>query len=356
MNRVLLVGFVAVGAAVAAGCPSAVDPGDPTPSAVEPPAECAALWDDASVQDRWSSLASLTDPVWAGWAPVDATIVWAEEVDAGWCHALWSGGAVAGYALLENGPTYGFGAYGYLMPWSNGGFLDDLVVQPPSVTDWLTGEGVESAVLLPRQSSFDALVQVQLPIHEAFHVTVQGPSWFGELADDWPAWMRLDLPRAELEACYQAGDFGAEHGALVEAVEAALGGDDVCSAAQGFIAARAARHAAADAAGLTIGSTDPLGCADAEAVYEGLEGIADAVSWGPLVDAGIASDAEWLSRLEATNAGADPFYQLGSGQLFALDRAGADATAIVSAFIAGTSADAGVHALFVAEIDALCGR
>lgn len=344
-----------VGAALL-GCPSAVEPGDPTPAPVEPPAECAALWDDASVQDRWSSLASLTDPVWAGWSPADATIVWAEEVDGGWCHALWSGGAVAGYALLEDGPTYGFGAYGYLMPWSNGGFLDDLVVQPASVTDWLAEHGVESAVLLPRESSFDALVQLQLPIHEAFHVAVQGPTWFGEPAVSWPAWMRLDLPRAELEACYQAGDFGAEHGALVQAVEASLAGGDVCGAAQSFIAARAARYAAADGAGLTVGSTDPLGCADAEAVYEGLEGVADAVSWGPLVDAGIASDAEWLSRLGATNAGADPFYQLGSGQLFALDRAGADATAIVSAFIAGTSANAGVHALFVAEIDALCSR
>jgi hypothetical protein len=284
-RQLLLSGLVVLG-----GCqPERADTADVAP-AVEVPPECAAVYDDADLTQRLAQLSGLTDASWPGFAPVDGTLVWIGAVGEGTCAVLWSGGGLQAVALLDEAPALSFGAYGWMLPEdlsaAFGGFLD----QPASLRAWVGEHGADRATILPVASDYTPIVQLQLALHESFHVEIQADGWFAT-SDAWLSWADLSVDRDGTVACYAGWEDE------LAALRDGLAGD--CAAAEQFLSLRDKRRAALS--GLTVDAQDgAVPCLTAERIWEADEGLADEVSWGTLHDAGVASEAELLEYLGAS--------------------------------------------------------
>ena len=339
-------------------------PSDDDDSApITPPEGCGDLLQGARATELVAGLdaaAAVPDAVWPDHSAAEASVVLFGAGESGTCALLHRGGVVA-WGLFDEDPTLLTPLFGYHLPWGDGPAwvqpLADAAEQPAAWADWLDAEGATAAALLPIDApSISPLSHLQLAVHEAFHVQVQAPAWFGQPTHPWPVWDQQPA-RAQLAACYADPSLADERSALNDAVDAAWRGaeGEVCSAWQGFVAARSMRRAAAS--GVAIDAADgvsTIGCAEAEAILEAEEGTAEYAAWALLRESGEATDAAVIDSLAA--AVTEPFYKLGAGQFLLLRALEGDALDGRLRAIAGSTsaAEGSIEAIAAAALQGVC--
>jgi hypothetical protein len=291
-----------------------------------------------------------------------------EPVEGVHCVGAWQAGEVKDYRGLAVKPRLLTPLYGYHLPWQgNGGPFDGLVgaaTQPPEVGAWLDEIGVESAVIVPVHVEglpfeLPLLHQIQVALHEAFHVEVQAPRWLGP-DGDWPTW-DFQPDRPALEACY-AGDAAIEaalqeeRGALDQLINALLDDDEsgACEAGEAFLSRRNARYALLEGVSVADYAGTPGSCEAAEAIMELEEGTADFASWSRLYHMEQASRDDLVRRYQASQK--DVFYLTGAMQLHAVFLMNPEGFNRITGEIAGSeSAEQGsLTAVFTRELGSYC--
>jgi hypothetical protein len=337
------------------------DDDDAGPAPMRPPGCEDAFKDPTASQliEGLDAVGALEEEVWPGHRPQDGAVVLYEVHPAGHC-ALLHRAEIVDYALLAPEPALLTPAFGYQLPWTTGpdwvAPLGAASQQPADWVDWLADHDVDRAAILPvfpegLPVGLSSLSHQQLAVHEAFHVTVQAGAWFGEPSHPWPAWDEQPN-RAELAACYADAGVQQEQSSLRDAVAAARAGDwDAgCMAYRSFQLTRIARRPG----GLLVTAADgqtQIGCSTAEAILELEEGIAEYAGWSPLLDAGLANEAQLSATLGASTD--EPFYKFGAGQLL-FARAGDPEAfgALLQAIADSTDQSWGVEAGVAAFVDA----
>ena len=330
-------------------------PPPPSTSGEAPPEACVKGFSTDRVASLLAGLAELeaAGEYWPGWKPSDNVTVLVHER----CAAVWDGGLVD-WVELDEDVVWMTPMFAYLLPEDLEGpdFLE-ATRQPAAVR---TALDREQAVLIPTRSDHWLIRLVvndtnhlQVAVHEGFHVAVQAPLWAGG-EGLWPAWDQQP-DRDGLGACYAR--VASEQEALVRMVEDMLGGGTGCLAGREFLSARWSRHLALEGTTVTPADGSEGSCWTAEALMELEEGTADYASWVPLHDLGLATDEQLLSRFGATTD--EPFYQLGSAQLFAMKRwHGADGfLELARAQAASASVEEGaIDRLFAQTLEERCRR
>lgn len=305
------------------------------PPPPQPPAECMEAWEDPASAEFLDLLlrATGTDhPVWGSYSLGDGVYVIhpGPAADGGACLGVFQAGETLAYHTAPEEPALLTPLYGYYFASDWHGGSDAGIVerstQPPSIKSWLEGLGIESAVVMPVSvpdfpMQIPAIVKTQLAIHEAFHVVVQGPTWWaGE--GEWPEW-DVQPDRAGTQACFTstpevAEALGEERAGLVDFVSALIGNDTTlaCQAGTDFLALRDARYALLDGVEVAQADGTPGTCEDAEILLELEEGTADYASWTALHDLGLVTDEQLIRRYQAIQN--DVFYLTGAMQLHAV--------------------------------------
>lgn len=340
-----------------------------------PPPECATVWNGADASDLIEQLLQATGAdrnVWTDYDVGDgAYVLFASVPDSsGTCVGIWQDGRALSFALTAEQPGLLTPLYGYYFRSDWYGGSDDPMVeesaQPLSVRTWLESTGVQSAIILPVTVrdfpiELSALVKVQLAMHEAFHVDVQGPRWWASTGN-WPTWDEQP-DRSGLQACYAANDevaaaFEAERQQLVSLIESLLDSDTAtaCESCRAFLAQRMARYEMlADVHVLRQDSTE-ASCAEAEAILEIEEGTADFASWTVLYDLGLASRELLIRRYSAIQN--DAFYMTGNMQLHAVQLMQPDSMMDVMRRIAESTGpdDGSPTAVLARALESFCPR
>ncbi len=335
-----------------AACPDPTDDDDDDTAddddaadTVEIPDECSATFESEAFTVRREQLSSLDAPSWVDYAPADSAIVWTSEASTGHCAFLWHGGQLRAATVLSEPPSLFFGAYGWLIPYE-GTFLDFAVSQPDELRDWVLEAGSDRATLFPVESSYSALDQLRLPIHEAFHVDIQIDAWFGS-SETWMSWSSpLLADDLATRLCYEGGS--AELAALV----AGLDGD--CPAAASYLELRDARRVSQAESGVTVTIPDggSRSCTEAERIWESFEGLADWASLGMLDRAGLVEPSELSSYLLAVAE--RPYYRPALAKMIWMDRAGSDVEGLVESMVEEDSLERSIDWYFAQEVAAHC--
>lgn len=240
----------------------------------------------------------------------------------------------------------------------------------------LRAAGVSRAVALPvpldfaqlgafgealRKSGADPiLIQVDLAVHEGFHLQVQFPAWMDQpRTHAWPAWDLQPDRREFREKCYAgtsavAAAFATEVGALLDAFDALYGDPsarDTVTArrhAQRFVTARIERHALLDTTTIKQGD-GRIGCGLAEDIIELEEGTAQWIAHATLAGAGLRTLATWRGSYAAAQP--DAFYRTGPLQLWVLRAlvGTEEVWRLTSALARSVGPEAGVFAEFAAR-------
>jgi hypothetical protein len=189
--------------------------------------------------------------------------------------------------------------------------------------------GVQQAVFIPVEGVplwLGSVEEFDLSVHEAFHVHVQLPAWFGfDSPHRWPAWDRQPDRQSVGPLCYGSADpeklnTALERAPLIDAAMTVLTTgemDAVCVNARAFVQARRNRWAALSEVRVPSGtSNESMLCAQAEAIMEMEEGVPDFVAWMTAHALGIVSNDRVRQRFSATMS--QPFYVLGAMQLVVL--------------------------------------
>lgn len=296
----------------------------------EPPVECVSAWSSEAASNLVDVLVAATapgEPVWAQYGLEHGSyVVYAgESIEGGSCLGIWQGGEIKGYGIFSVKPKLLTPLFGYFHPWQgkDGAALEP---QPPEIKEWFAEIGLETAVIVPvRVEGFPFELSpfqlVQVALHEAFHVEVQMPRWFGSTGA-WPVWDQQP-DRAALKACY-SGDvsiesvFKDERDALVDLISALLDGDraSACNSGEQFLSRRSARYELLGEAHVNDHEGVPGTCEMAEDIMELEEGTADFASWSWLYHLGQTSRSRLLGRYQAQQD--ERFYQTGAMQLHAL--------------------------------------
>jgi hypothetical protein len=300
-----------------------------------PPAECDSAWAGQAARDFVSLLDTVTAvdrSVWDDFGLRDGWYVLnAGKADSGGvCLGLWHGGQAISYTRVAEEPKLLTPLYGYYFRSGDPGDsvppLMTAATQPASVREWLEGLDVDRAIVMPVEVpdfpiELTPLFKVQLAIHEAFHVGVQMPRWYGDTGA-WPVWDRQP-DRAGVQACYTAtpaveAALREERESLVLLIDHLLDADTAgaCTAGEDFLSRRAGRYEMLG--GVTVAREDstPATCGEAEALMELEEGTADYASWAVLYDLGQASREQLMRRYRAQQN--DVYYLTGAMQLHAV--------------------------------------
>ncbi len=340
--------------------------------APEPTGACDAAWRApraTELLERVRRATSVVFPNWLGHAPADDWFVLeTETAEGGSCLALLQGGALRSFFAPPeppsfNTPLYGF-FYGQPSTTARGATMDRLGAQPEAIDTWLRGQGVDRAVVVrtnPKDMPFELTpaMLTQLGLHESFHANIQMPRWRRDEAGLWPTW-DAQPDRAATRTCTAATDevqalFQQERAALTRAVEAGLDGDraQLCRASSQFLSHRDARRQLVLDLEVPRDSGGPAGCAEAEAIWELVEGVADWASWVYLFEIGEATKERLLLRYRAQQA--DTFYLTGAMQLHAAQMLRGDAVGAARQIARSEGVEAGaVEAVLRSAVTAAC--
>ena len=337
-----------------------------------PPEECAGLWEGEKAAAVLDTLRLATEPGPSHWVRYDASssnvVVHAGSGrDSGACVALVRGGATIAFGVLEEAPRFGTPLYGMFSALDAvGGTMPgfaNVASQPTAIEDWLRGQGLNSAVLIPVEPDdfpieLPSLLKVQIALHEAFHLDVQGPRWMGH-ESRWPAWQGPP-DRSAVRSCFSGSTevetaFQAERDALFDLIRTLLDGDvpAACAASRGFSDERASRMRLVSDTRIPMPDGSLGSCADAEAMMELAEGVADYVSWVRLYDVGLASREQLERRYQAQQR--DVFYLTGAMKMHALSLLTGDPTTASLGVVNAETVESGsVQALLDAALGRAC--
>lgn len=334
---------------------------------------CAAAWEDAAARDLVAALLRATAadrPVWGSYGLGDGTyVLQAGTSTAGdACLGLFADGRALAFTAVPDEPALLTPLYGYYFDAGWKGAADAPIVvqarQPPSIRSWLEERGIESAVILPVTVpdfpiEMPAIVKTQLALHEAFHVEVQGPRWWGGTGE-WPVW-DVQPDRAGVRACYTATGAVAEsleeeRQALVDLFTRLADADraGACEAGESFVSLRARRYRMLDGVSVAREDGTDAGCEEAEALLEIEEATADYASWSVLYDLGQVDRATLLRRYRARQD--DMFYLTGAMQLHAVELMAPDSMIAVARDIAASAGpeEGSIGAVFERTLGSYC--
>jgi len=300
-----------------------------------PPAECVDAWSAPDASQLVDTLVQATSGDRVIWTDYDigdgAYALYTPAPDSsGVCIGLWKDGQAVSFTRLDEQPKLLTPLYGYYFrsDWYGGPDADMLrhSEQPAAVRTWLESTGVPTAIVMPVTVpefpfKLPALKKAQLAIHEAFHVNVQAPRWYASTGN-WPAWDQQP-DRAGVQTCYAANDavaaaLEAEREQLVALIESLMDGDSTraCEACRAFLAKRMERYAMLSDVRVMRADSTPGTCAEAEAIMELEEGMADYGSWTVLYDVGVASRKDLIDRYRAMQS--DMYYLTGNMEMHAV--------------------------------------
>ena len=310
------------------------------------PAECQDVWEDelfVYLHDSLDTIAIENRPSWVEFYPhQEAFLLYATNSTASaHCYFLWAdAGETKEYTVLseppyrpEIGPNISL-PYGYLWPWTSSdsshwaSIIDAYGTQPTDLQEWTSSFGVQFAPIVSATRSLSDewyapfgqtatdIMNLQILVHEGFHVSMQSPSWMQQAEYSFPEWGTMAISQ-DLEDCYP-NSIRTEQEHLVEAMSALFddANSDVCTQAKDFVANRTTRWEDLQSIQVSLLSGESQSCEVAENHMELLEGLADYTSWFYLHNLGLASDTDTYTYMNAMSN--TPYYRTGAIQLYIL--------------------------------------
>ena len=289
---------------------------------------CDSLWAASAAKEFVSVLAEATGTdhlVWPGYRLGDASYVLnaGQPDDSTYCLGLWRQGEPLSYLCARDVPNMLTPLYSYYLNYEQPSEIDSKYVETyqnaPDFTAWMNQHQIETAVYMPTDFpkfpfKIPAKTKVQLAIHEAFHIEVMLRKWYTGQGF-WPSWDQQP-DRLGVQNCYTLNESAQdliekEQELLALLIESLLDhkSADAIRLAEEFIGTRQRRFDLLKDVKVQLHDGEYGSCADAEALMEIEEGIADYASWVIMYDIDIADRTELLRRYRAQQK--DLFYLTG---------------------------------------------
>lgn len=275
-----------------------------------------------------------TEKVWGDYDLSDGSFVLhAGDLENGRsCLGVWHRGESLSFVELPDKPKLATPLYGFFRvnddtkKDADPAILEQVNRQPASITKWLQGLKIRSAVIMPVEFpqfpfKIPAIVKVQLAIHEAFHMEVQFKRWLTGTGY-WPAWDHQP-DRKGIQACYTGTEsvkaaLDKERETLALLIEALLDNKrgDVCRLGKQFFDQRNARYTMLKYVNVALHDKSFGKCSQAENLMELEEGVADYASWTALYNLNLTTRERLMTRYRAEQK--DVFYLTGAMQMHAI--------------------------------------
>lgn len=312
----------------------------------------------AKFEAKYALLATMPYSLWDDYRPETHTVILTSLKTNADCAVVLKAGTRTDVLTLDLPLTMGNGLYDFQFIGGN---------EHPGIQNFLRTTGVPRVLLLNLDGTKLAIPEpnairmgynhfdLDLTVHEGFHLNLMFAKMFKHPgAGAWPEWDHQPSRDKLGGLCYSSPKakplFDIEMKALVRAVKLALVDrrpDLAINAGREFIQRRAERYAAlADVRVPSHSVAEGISCAQAEAIMELEEGMADFLGVGTIHKLGLINDSQALEHV-AVDSGDSSFYRFGSGQMLLVHALkGAEISEITGRIARSKSWEDGVHAEF----------
>lgn len=330
-----------------------------------PAANCAAFAASKLVTDfeaKYALLKNLPYALWDQYRPETQTVMLTGLKTSANCAVVLRDGARADVLTLELPLTIQNGFYTFEYIGGNGN---------SGLQIYLRTSGVNRAVVVNIDATIGILpapnelltgynhFDLDLTVHEGFHLNLLFAKMMKHAdAPMWPDWDQQPNRSKVGELCYNSAAakplVERELKALLKAVKLGLlhrRFDLARQAAREFIAQRTVRYATlAEVRVPSYAVKDGISCAQAEAIMELEEGMADFVGSNSVHKLGLINDAQLIEHLSG-EGDSDLFYRFGNAQMTLVHAMkGAEISTITGRIARSAKWEDGVHAEFVKAI------